>query len=701
VAALAQPDFHSECKLIEIPAHALVEMYGKQKDFTDPSGWLGLGSGDLFDLKIPPFQRGLKWDPERLKDFHDSLVQGWPIGTMAIAIEASKVINRSSEQRKYALSLIDGQQRSWALTSIIDGFWSYPWFSFENPKWELLQPKAGPIVDANAATASLAAMVGETVANLETAARELSRQHGAEMFHDQVDFLEAMEKHIGSTFPDQKQARREALKLCTALRQQFESIKQIQIPVLLLNEALHEQLPTIFRRLNAGVPLKGYDLLAATWGSKKLAPTKSTVSAARTSFLKKVLEIADKRIQDSYAKVTEGYVLDPNVDPLQINDLSLFDLLYYLSAEMGGHPCFLFGSEVLAFQVSALVFNGSISRVDNALLENFPSEPGGTSPNVSSVPKLFTNAAQQVDNALKPLMDVSSSNLQLKGKVGLTPAVVYLATMLTHHTVVAQESGDPVLRSRNQSAQDRTVAPGWFLTATDRMALLKETLPSWFVHDALTSIFAGSRAYEAVNERVWSEFSRGKKGSSKLILKTSNGMFEHPPLDDLSQAFNRLWKMELSVSKTPQRRRVSDAGAVLFRAAYCHLQVHDHQIDHVLPIGKGRSSAKLQSGVSYPLNHVANLMPVPADINLDRKDEPWSTYYPRLKGSRKKSVGSALMIPWASADTSNLASLAKFTGFLSARYCALVGQAMENLGHPDWVRMNTAEREEFLAKVIA
>src|SRR5450631_1191388 len=197
VSQSAQPDFLSECKVIELPAHALVEMYSKQTDFADSSNYLGLGSNDLFDLKIPPFQRGLKWDAERLKDFHDSLIQGWPVGTMAIAIEGSRAINKASTQRKYSLSLIDGQQRSWALTSIIEGFWSNPWFSFENPKWELLQPPKGPIVDAKEAVAELASMLSEAATTIEETVRDLSIENGKSIFDDHMDFLEALTKATG------------------------------------------------------------------------------------------------------------------------------------------------------------------------------------------------------------------------------------------------------------------------------------------------------------------------------------------------------------------------------------------------------------------------------------------------------------------------------------------------------------------------
>jgi len=698
VSQSAQPDFLSECKVIELPAHALVEMYSKQTDFADSSNYLGLGSNDLFDLKIPPFQRGLKWDAERLKDFHDSLIQGWPVGTMAIAIEGSRAINKASTQRKYSLSLIDGQQRSWALTSIIEGFWSNPWFSFENPKWELLQPPKGPIVDAKEAVAELASMLSEAATTIEETVRDLSIENGKSIFDDHMDFLEALTKATGKTFPNAKQSRGEALKLCNALRKQFERVLDITIPVMLLNEALHAQLPTIFRRLNAGVPLKGYDLLAATWEPKKLAPSTAKLTKTNSLFLKKVLDVADKRIQETYSKVSEGYIVDPNTDPLQIKDLSLFDLLFYLSSVMGkSHDCFLFSSEVLAFQVSALVFNGSISRVDDALLVNFPSSTAGV-PDMATVPRIFTAAAAHVDNALKPLMAVSSSNLQLKGKVGLTPAVVYLASFLTHHTSVVEEGGQLVLRSRGTSNEDRIVAPGWFLTAQERVTKLKETLPSWFVHDALMSVFSGSRAYEAVNQRVWAEYSRGKTGSANRVLRTANQMFEFPDLDALAQAFRRLWELELSVTKTPQRRRVSDTGAVLLRAAYSHLQSHDHEIDHVIPIGKGKASA-LQGSVPYPLNHVANLMPIPKDINLRRSDEAWSTFYRTLKASERQVVASALMVPWAATASSKLASVDKFTKFLALRYRALVSQALTNLNHPDWVHMNQMKRDEFLARI--
>ena len=96
----------------------------------------------------------------------------------------------------------------------------------------------------------------------------------------------------------------------------------------------------------------------------------------------------------------------------------------------------------------------------------------------------------------------------------------------------------------------------------------------------------------------------------------------------------------------PQRRRVSDSGAVLLRAAYSDLQVHDTDIDHVIPLALGRVAAE-QAGAVYPLNHVANQMPLDPAINGARKDKDWATYHVNLTVTQKAIVEKCLLMPWA------------------------------------------------------
>jgi hypothetical protein len=688
-----QDDFSPESRLLSLPVGSLVAMRSAKTDFADPSGaLLGLGSGDLFDLKLPAFQRGLKWDDERLKEFHDSLIQGWPMGVIVIAIQSSAVINSQTGQRRYALSLIDGQQRSWALSRLVDEFWSKPWFMFHSPKWDVVGPPAGSIVRAGAAAGAVAASIGCKQIDLEDAVRNVSQAKGPTCFDDYADFLEELELELDLQHAIGKASRAPARDLCDALKGQFQALCDIPVPALLLSEATQGQLPSIFRRLNEGVPLKGYDLLAAMWESAAIGTHALTTTDRK--FLGEVLAVAEQRIMGTYSKLGSGYVIDPNLESLRLEDLSLFDLLHYLGTVMAGQQPFATTSDVLAFQTSALAFRGSIGKVDDGLRDAFPVGVAGE-PDIRNLPKMYLAAASNVADALKPLMDVTSSNLTVRGKLGLTPSVVYLATLLTHHNVVEHKAGNHLtLRRRGNATNDRMVSAGAFLTASQRLSTLKRNLPSWYVHDALTSVFAGSRAYEAANDRVWEAFrGAGKRGA--FALKPSNQMFEQPDLDSMASAFNKLWSSEMSVDRTPIRRRVSDGGSVLMRAAYSNLHVHDYVIDHVLPYAKGRSSAQAAKDV-YPLNHIANLMPLESTINGQRGDQDWVDFMKTIKPSEARTVKALLMVPPKDAKAASLKNLATFTDFLRLRYRALVAVALTNLQHDGWAGLTPSEKKDFL-----
>jgi hypothetical protein len=698
--ATPRPDLHPEFEIKAVPVDALVRMRATGKQYADAASVLGLGQGDLVDVTIPSFQRGLKWGRERLMEFHYSLIQGWPIGVMVLAIEGTELINSSNNQRKIHLSLIDGQQRSWALSELVGKFWTNPWFAFHSPKWDALTPASGPIVDAGVALDRLSDASGFDRAGITRVINEVAAIDGRGAFEDYAMLLDRLgEKLDGWPLPVATETRSAVRQLAAALVRQEEMLRELPVPVLLLSEALRNELPTVFRRLNEGVPLKGYDLLAATWGSSRLLPTDATL--AQKKFLKQVLKVAGDRIANTYAATEDGYEYDPSLEPLELSDLSLFDLLYYLSKEAGKRRTFTIKSDVTAFQVAALCLNGQIQKVDEKLRQAFPVSDAGAAPDITQFPRAFVEALEQVELALKPMMDVTAKNLtSFRGKVGLTPAVVYISTFLTHQYLVEEPDaeGPLVLRSRGSSAAERTVRPGLVLNASDRAQRLKRNLPVWFVHDALTSVFAGSRAYEAANDRVWRAFAEGSGQSQARVLHVSNAMFEQPALDALLDAFDNLWDAELAQAKTPQRRRVSDSGAVLLRAAYADLQVHDTHIDHVIPFALGRAAAA-KSGSVYPLNHVANQMPLSASVNSARKDLDWATFHATLSSGDRTIIEKCLLMSWSETSAARLVSVEEFSEYLAARFRRLVGRALNNLGLDEWADLAESERTAKLAGI--
>lgn len=690
MAGAPQPDYVAESRVVEIPVWALVEMRESKGAWVDPQGQvLSLGHGDLIEVMLPPFQRGLKWDEQRLSDFHESLIQGWPIGLVVLAAKSSRLINKKTGQRRHTLLLIDGQQRSWALAELTRNFWTRPWYNFASPKWDVLPSPAGSIIDAGRARDQLANTLKVSAVDVERAIASITSTQGQTALERYPDFLKALCAVVKVDPESTGQPAEDAAKnMADSLRRQFEEFGEIKVPALLLAEALEPQLPSIFRRLNEGVPLKGYDLLAAMWEGERLTPG---TDARRKKALADILDVARRRISSSYEKPGSGYTFDPNLESLEAADLSLFDLLYFLSRSMSTDVDSAPSSDVLAFQISALVLAGSIGKVDDLLRKSFPVDPVG-GPDITNVPKLYQDAWKHVLSALKPMLDVSSSTLQLRGRLGLTPTVVYASTFLTHHNrVVAGAGGHLEIRARTASADDKLVEPGVTMTSGERLARLTETLPAWFVHDALTSTFAGSRAYEAVNKRIWSEFSSGSAKSRRLLLEVSNEMLVHPSLDSMLSAFDRLWSLDLADQRTPQRRRISEAGSVLYRAAFSHLPVHDTVIDHVIPFSIGVATAK-KVGKPYALNHIGNLMPLDKLVNGMRGDQPWDKFQSQLKPQARSKASKAAMVDWADTSTGCLRNPGLFNEFLSKRYRALVSQALTNLEHPEWLAVSGQAR---------
>ncbi len=79
-------------------------------------------------VRIPPFQRGLRWDRNDALKLLDSIYRGYPVGTLLFwqtSAEADEVrigsVRASGEARSDALWVVDGQQRIASLTRVLLG----------------------------------------------------------------------------------------------------------------------------------------------------------------------------------------------------------------------------------------------------------------------------------------------------------------------------------------------------------------------------------------------------------------------------------------------------------------------------------------------------------------------------------------------------------------------------------------------------
>jgi len=86
-----------------------------------------------FRVELPKLQRGFVWEPAKIMDLWDSLLRGFPIGSMMVSTIDPEPTEEGNSAQHYWL--LDGQQRA---TSIALGFYD-PWTADQNdPKmWNL------------------------------------------------------------------------------------------------------------------------------------------------------------------------------------------------------------------------------------------------------------------------------------------------------------------------------------------------------------------------------------------------------------------------------------------------------------------------------------------------------------------------------------------------------------------------------------
>ena len=137
------------------------------------------------------------------------------------------------------MSLIDGQQRSWALSELVGKFWTNPWFTFHSPKWDTLAPASGPIAEAGSALDDLVAGTGIDRDSIMNAISMVAADEGREAFDDYAMLIDYLATEVdGWPHVLPKGPRAAVRQLAAALVRQEDMLKELPVPVLLLNEAL-------------------------------------------------------------------------------------------------------------------------------------------------------------------------------------------------------------------------------------------------------------------------------------------------------------------------------------------------------------------------------------------------------------------------------------------------------------------------------
>ncbi|WP_404309715.1 DUF262 domain-containing protein [Neorhodopirellula lusitana] len=206
-------------------------------------------------LRVPAFQRPLRWKSKSVIDFFDSVRRGFPVGELLLSRDHAKAATVSfgpvaieSKEQPSALWVVDGQQRVTALVATLlrkeetprGDFWSI-WFDLHSQEFMFLQKREAPPtwIPLN--------VLSDSVRQLKW----IRNWSFSETRDDLVD---------------------RALEL-------GKSIREYEIPAYIVEGASESVLRMIFTRVNTGgVDMRESEIFEALYGDEGDKPIRSAVA---------------------------------------------------------------------------------------------------------------------------------------------------------------------------------------------------------------------------------------------------------------------------------------------------------------------------------------------------------------------------------------------------------------------------------------
>ena len=254
-------------------------------------------------IAVPMFQRGKRWNSQQQRTFIDSLIKGFPVGTM--------LFYETFDNGKQTYILVDGLQQGNSIKKYMNNPTEF--FYDRNISDEFCQ-EILQIVNANV-TENYGVVRGlltefikkqKTFKNLQyyMPAKEI-----ADRFSAGAEPIGALIEVIAKFF-DERQAL-------------YDQIALTVIPVIVYHGE-EENLPEIFDRINSqGTPLDQYEVYAAAW------PVNQRFKVSNTEIVECAIKKYDAFIEDGF--VIHGYNREAMRSSKEVNAFEyLFGLSKYL-----------------------------------------------------------------------------------------------------------------------------------------------------------------------------------------------------------------------------------------------------------------------------------------------------------------------------------------------------------------------------------
>ena len=512
-------------------------------------------------IVVPMFQRGKRWSKSQEKAFIDSLIKGYPVGTM--------LFYETFEDNKRTYILVDGLQRG----NSIKKFMNNPTeFFFDD---SISDEFCSRILELLNQTDEIYYNNIRTI--LTTYIKEQKTFKNLQYYYVAkrlIDEFEAGNESIGELIDIINLFFEERQDLC-------DKISNTVIPVIVYTGD-ENNLPDIFDRINSkGTPLDQYEVYAAAW------PVNQKNTVTNIEVIESIMRKYDSFIEDGY--YIHGYSREEMRSKKRLNAFEyLFGLSKYL---VGKYEILGFNKNLADDTVNPLAF-----ELVNACLND-----------TDRISSLYKNLV---------ILDINAFESALCNTINFVTNAISVVTKFKGNSRKANKifhSKYQVLSMISTTFKEM-YANGDYTHLSDtwgeRKSILAKNLVHYYIYDIIT--------------KYWSEGGTGKIHAAakpnRYMIKISSRVW----MVALDSFFEKsMLRVESKKVANPKSEEYLLLNCIYLKTftAKDQLSIDRFDIEHIAPKDQMRKIIEACYGEGLPISCIANLCYLPEYVNRSKKDK--------------------------------------------------------------------------------
>ena len=513
-------------------------------------------------IVVPMFQRGSgRWGKEQERTFIDSLIKGYPVGTM--------LFYKTVEENKETYILVDGLQRGNCIRKYMTNPTEFFYDSSISDEFcdNVLKIVNGDGEENYAIIRNLLTAFIKEQKTFKNLQYFLPAKDIAEKFDAGYDCIADLIDVITKFFEERQDL--------------FDRIANTIIPVIVYSGA-EETLPEIFDRINSkGTPLDKYEIYAAAW------PVNEKFVISNTAIVEYVIAKYDAFIKDGYK--IHGYDRE---DMRTTRKVNAFEYLFGLSKHLvSKYEILGFNKNLSSDTVNPLAYelvNACLNDSDKikTLYHNLKDI------NLNELENALYKAIEFVNNAISVITKFKGNSRN--------------SNKIFHSKYQILSMVSTTFKEMYANGNFTTVSSSW----NDKKLIISKNLVQYYVYDILTN--------------YWSEGGTGKIHAAAKPNRYMNQISSRAWMVALDSYFEKsMQKTEKKSIKGPGNEEYVFLNCIYLKTftAMDQLSLDRFDVEHIAPKEQMKKLIETTNGEGLPIGCISNLCYLPEYVNRSKKDK--------------------------------------------------------------------------------